>query len=111
MSVFNELNLTWKGMEYAVPADNILRLIARVEDVITLSELYSYSQKGAAPLAKLATAFGTILRYAGAKVSDDEIYRTIVNGESDAAAVATHTILAMMMPPEELIKGNESGKP
>lgn len=111
MSVFNELNLTWKGIEYTVPADNILRLIAKVEDVITLNELYSYSQKGAAPLAKLATAFGVILRYAGAKVRDDEIYMTIVNGQSDAATVATQTILAMMLPPEDLIEGNESEKP
>lgn len=111
MGIFNELNLTWKGTDYTVPADNILRLIAKVEDVITLNELYSYSQKGAAPLAKLATAFGIILRYAGCKVSDDEIYKTIVNGETNAATVATHTILGMMLPPVDLIEGNESGKP
>ena len=110
MCIFNELNLNWKGAEYTVEADNILRLIAKVEDVITLNELYSYSQRGAAPLAKLATAFGIVLRYAGAKVTDDEVYLSIVNGGSDAAIVATRTSLAMMLPPEELIEGNESGK-
>ena len=110
MGIFNELNLTWKGTEYTVEADNILRLIAKVEDVITLNELYSYSQRGAAPLAKLASAFGIVLRYAGAKVADDEVYKTIVNGGSDAAIVATRTILTMMLPPENLIEGNEAGK-
>ena len=110
MSVFNELNLTWKGADYSVPSDNILRLIAKVEDVITLNELYSYSQKGAAPLAKIATAFGIVLRYAGAKVSDDEVYKTIVTSGADSAIVATRTLLTMMIPPEELIEGNESGK-
>lgn len=110
MSIFQELTLTWKGNDYTVKPENMLRLIAQVEDVITLNELYNFSQKGAAPLSKLAIAYGLMLRYAGAKVTDEELYRAISSGKEQAAATATQSILMMMLPPQDLIEGNESGK-
>jgi hypothetical protein len=110
MSIFQELVLTWKGVDYRVAPDNMLRLIAQVEDVITLNELYNYSQKGAAPLSKLSLAYGLMLRYAGAKVQDEEVYRAIATGKDKAATTATQSILMMMLPPEDLIEGNEQGK-
>lgn len=109
MSIFQDLTLTWKGVDYVVKATDLLRLIAAVEDVLTLNELFKYSQKGAAPLAKLSEAYGLMLRYAGAKVTDEDIYKALTAGENQAAATATQAILMMMLPPAE-IAGGDSGK-
>lgn len=98
MSIFKELILTWKGTDYTVQPDKLLKLIAQVEDIITLNELYNYSQKGAAPISKLSMAYGVMLRYAGAKVTDEEVYSSSLAGGGEAAVNATQAILLMMLP-------------
>ena len=70
MSLFEPVTLTWKGQEYVVKPDQVMYLIAIVEDKITLRQLSS----GDVPFSRTAQAFGAALRYAGAKVNDDEVY-------------------------------------
>lgn len=95
--IFKPVTLSWKGAEYEVAADKVMMLIAQIEDVITLPELLN--PKGR-PLAKISMAFGAALRYAGAKVRDDEIYASMfAAGSSDAAAAAVSGLLSMMLPP------------
>lgn len=53
MSVFEPVALTWKGEEYKIESDKVMMLIAKIEDIITLSEVYNYAQKGPPPLLKL----------------------------------------------------------
>ena len=98
MSLFKQVTLTWKGEEYTVPADQVMMMIAKVEDVLTLPELMN--PKGR-PLAKIAMAYGTALRHAGAKVRDDEIYAAMfTTGEQASAATdAVNGLLMMMVPP------------
>lgn len=102
MSIFQPINLKWKGEEYEVAPDRVMQLIAKVEDVITLSEVYTYSQRGAAPVAKIAMAYGVALRYAGAKVRDDEVYQGLfAEGGEGAIPAALNALLSMMIPPPE----------
>lgn len=101
MALFEDLTLNWKGVEKQVKANNILPLIAKVEDVLTLNELYAYSQKGAAPLAKISQCFGIMLRYSGHAVTDDNVYESIVLDGDTSASEATLFILKMMTPPEK----------
>ena len=114
MALFEDLTLTWKGKARTVKANNMLSLIARVEDVLTLNELFNYSQKGAAPIAKLSQCYGIMLRYAGHEVIDDEIYESIATGGDTSASVATMTVLQMMTPPERFAEpaggSGDSGK-
>lgn len=102
MSVFEPVSLTWKGEEYKVESDKVMMLIAKIEDIITLSEVYNYAQKGAAPVAKIAMAYGAALRYAGARVRDDEVYKGLFAKGDDSIPAALNALLTMMIPPEDL---------
>lgn len=110
MSGFQEVTLSWKGVEYTVPADRQMGLIQVIEDgltggtgrqaigVLLAAEGPSYS--------RLATAFGKALRYAGAGVTDEEIYLSIIEDVADQkadAAVAVQTcvlsLISIIAPP------------
>jgi hypothetical protein len=67
----------------------------------------------------LARAFGAALRYAGAQVTDDEVYLSIqsdlADGRTDAAGAAQAAILsllAIISPPVAMkLAGAAEGKP
>lgn len=101
MSIFKPVTLQWKGNEYTVAADNVMMMIAKVEDILTLPELMN--PKGR-PLAKIAMAYGEALRHAGAKVRDDEVYSAMfTHGEqAHAASDAVNGLLMMMVPPSAI---------
>jgi len=98
-----DVTFVWKEKEYRVEAREVLPLIAKVEEVLTLAEMYNAAQKETLPLAKLSMAFGVALRYAGANVKDDEVYSGMFNPDDKMAAfVAMNTLLSIMVPPEHL---------
>lgn len=101
--IFEPVTLTWKGKDYTVDPDRVMMLIAKIEDIITLSEIFAYQQKGAAPMGKIAMAYGVALRYAGCSVRDDEVYKGLFDkdGGSDTLGALT-ALLGMMIPPPEL---------
>lgn len=107
--MFEPLILTWKGNEYRVEPDRILMCIASVEDILTLAELSNYtSSRMTIPMAKLSMAFGRILRFAGANVTDQEVYKEVMKGDSAAAVnLMVTTLLQMMVPDAEFIADTE----
>jgi hypothetical protein len=100
-AIFDEIRLGWQGRKFVIPPNKVMGALARVEDVVTLEELQRYGARKTAPMAKLAMAYGTALRYAGSSASDDEIYRELVRGTEDGAGVlaAIAGLLSMMIPP------------
>jgi hypothetical protein len=116
MAIFQDVVLGWDGANYTIPAERVLGAIAEIEQVITLSEIAAYNERGTAPMAKLAQAFGAALRYAGAKVANDEVYAGLLRGgDSQGVAVKSVTaLLQMMLPPasfaqKEAPRGNGRG--
>lgn len=102
MSIFEEVVLTWKEVEYKIAPDKIMGAIARIEEIITLKELGEYAQKGDAPLAKLAMAYASILKYAGASVSDAEIYQAMFDRNDNTNIIGCiNVLLTMMIPPQK----------
>lgn len=100
MSVFQPLELEWQGQVYTVPAHRVMGAICRIEEVITLSELQQYAARSGAPIAKLSMAYGSVLRYAGAKVTDDEVYEQAFSLDPEAAVMAAvMNIMQLMLPP------------
>lgn len=100
MSSFDDVVLHWAGLDYTVPAKKMMGAIARIEDHVTLPELQAYGERGAVPLSRLAAAFASVLRYAGAKVADEDVYAAMFEGEEqqEAMAVSVNVLLAMMVP-------------
>lgn len=98
-NIFEPVTLTWKNVEYVIPPNRVLRAIAIIEDVIPMQELIANGEKGTAPIAKIACAFGAVLRYAGAKVTDDEVYAGMfVDAGSSAIPAAINNLMMMMIP-------------
>ena len=65
------ITLSFKGQTFTIPENRAFEAGAAVEEVVTLAEM---AQWGNAPkFFKLARAFGALLRFAGARVSDTEV--------------------------------------
>jgi hypothetical protein len=104
MSIFDDVSLTWNGEEYKIEAGKIMGAISVIEEVVTLQELAEYATTGKTPLSKLAMAFGAVLRYAGAKVKDEEVYAGMFEGTGQGSAIASLSVLLSMMIPQTVVK-------
>lgn len=113
MGSFEDIRLEWAGADYTIRANRVLGAIARIEDVVTLNELQRFAVRGTAPMAKIAMAYGAVLRYAGATVSDDEVYAGMFGAggtSADAVVDSVSTLVAMMVPPNAIAaKETQSG--
>lgn len=105
-AVFEPVRLEWRGVEHRIPADNVLRGIAKVEEIITLPELVAYEMRGTVPLAKVSMAYGALLRHAGAEVKNEEVFAALFgDGGNQAHAMGTAAaLLSTMIPPPVLQK-------
>lgn len=99
MAIFEDVTFGWKGVEKTVPANQIMKLIAKVEDQITLQEL---GRESGPPMAKVAMAYAVALHHAGfTGVKSDEVYASMFKSEgAEDAAAAVTTLLMLMVPPE-----------
>lgn len=115
------IRLTFKGQEYLIPADRAFRAGAQVEDVVSLAEIASW---GARPrFFKIAEAYGTLLRFAGAEVTDEDVHAEMMAGlsrsaasgvaEEIPAALAINALMACLMggAPMPEAEGDTPGKP
>jgi len=107
--MFNDIELDYNGEKFTVKANEVMRLISKVEDIITLGKLIESAQTGSPPMAKISMAYGCMLRYAGSTVKDQEVYQDMFSGQNAAqnASDACMSLLALMIPPNV---GNDEKK-
>lgn len=102
--LFEDKRITWDGKVYVIPARRVLEGIALIEEHLTLPELLSYGARQTVPMAKIAKAYGALLRHAGADLTDDDVYigifGAIVGADQHASAVVTTCagLIQMMVP-------------
>jgi len=110
MQGFDDVTFGWKGDEFTVPADKMLMLVCKIEDALAGDSgeqaLTVLMRRQGPPHARLARAYGTALRYAGAVVGDDEIYLSLQEdlskGSADGVAAiqsAVINLIAVVSPP------------
>jgi hypothetical protein len=110
-SAFSPVELNWDGKTYTIPANRVLMAIAQIEEILTMDELAKFNRRGTAPVAKLAMAYGAVLRYSGCSVSDDEVYAGMFGDAGTSAAKATQGLMHLMLPPAAMVlKGGATGK-
>lgn len=96
MKKFQDVKLSWKGDVYTVKAENIMRLIAKLEAEISLAELSCI--RGTPPLAKLSIAYAIALDHAGADVTAEDVYFELFEGDSaNVASIVSGSITGLMM--------------
>lgn len=108
MGSFDDFKVSWAGKDYVIPAKRRMQAIAAVEDFVTLSDLCN----GKPRFAKLAQAYAALLRQAGARLEDDEVYLGMFgpreeDSESSDATAALIGLLSLMLPPSEMAKLKE----
>lgn len=110
MQGFEQVTLGWRGEEYTVQPERQLMLVAKIEDALSGSSgqqaVDVLLRSGGPSVSRLASAYGAALRHAGATVSDDEIYLSIMEdfAEQDADSAvkiqgAIFGLLAIVAPP------------
>lgn len=104
MSGFSEIKLTWGGKTYSIPPRGRLEAIAAIEEVLTLDELMR-SEKKPPSFAKVAMAYGNLLRHLGADASDDDVYASLFGGQGASMLQTVQTLLLMMVPPQNMLDG------
>ena len=109
MSLFSEIKLEWGNKTYIVAPERVMRLIAIIENTITMLELNEHAQAGTHPMAKIATAYADALCYAGANVTAEETYNAWFNAGENKGVMASAIggLLAMMIPPSSVAEAQE----
>lgn len=112
MRAFQDYSIEWNGETFTIPSNSLLPVIAAVEEIFTLHELLTVSVENKIPLTRLAGAFGIILRYAGADVSDTDVYQGMFQGGDlqNKMLNAVNGLLGLMIPPEHGGSAEQPGK-
>jgi hypothetical protein len=121
VGAFRDYEIGWKGQSYVIPSNQLLLVIAAVEEHITLAEMFSNSARRRLPMVKISAAYATILRAAGVKgadgrspITEEDVYLGMFAGEGNAiektggalveASAALQGLLGLMVPPEDMPK-------
>lgn len=96
MQGFEDVTFGWKGESFTVPANKMLMLVCKIEDALSgdagQQALTVLMRPEGPPHARLARAYGAALRYAGASVTDDEVYLSM---QSELAKGGAEGVVAM----------------
>lgn len=112
MSVFEPYEINWCGRDYVIPADQILRAIAVVEQHVTLHELMEVmAKRQTVKMGTMAAAYAALLRFVGVKTTDDEVYASFFNtGDGADTIISAVRGLQMLMIPPSSFKPDPAGK-
>lgn len=117
MKRFQPIEFEHNGETFKVEANQVMGLIDAVEEHITLGEIVQdQSRRRTVRFGKLAQAYASALRYAGARVTDEEVYASLMpNGQDPTAMQRRSTevitaLLQVMVPPDEALEGKDLGK-
>lgn len=110
MGVFDDVNIKWAGKSYVLPASRGLDAVASIEEVLPLCDIVAARSSGKLQFARLAQAFGAVLRIAGARVTDEEVYHGMMAGVETQVTViaALDILLGLMMPPSVMADSMEA---
>ena len=98
--IFEDVFLQWSGDEYKIPATEIMRTIAKVESIISVSDLAN-GNRNRAPLTRIASAYSVALDCAGVKASEEDCYAALFNNQGAGIQAAIVGLLSLMIPPKK----------
>lgn len=101
MHGFDDVTLSWADKSYTVPANQQLMLIAKIEDALAgdtgEQAIALLMRKNGPPHSRMAAAFGAALRYAGAGVTDEDVYLSIHQDIASGSKMQVATKVNMMI--------------
>ncbi len=108
--VFKDVHIEWEGQEYIIAKDQVIPAICIIEEFFTMQDLINDMTTGKIKVAKLSCCVCAVLNFAGASLSEDEVFRGLYKGKETREQITAviRTLVLMMIPPEEL-EGLEAG--
>jgi len=100
MAIFEDVSLTWEGKDYRVSRNKIMGLIAAIEERIPFTKLHSSNP----PMSGIAQGYAAALRYAGARVSDEDVYASLFSSDGVGISQAISDLSVLMIPPDVIRK-------
>jgi len=95
-AVFQEVTLGWGGEEYSITPT--MRLLNKIEQDISLSQLAHRMYQGDVPMSHLASVIAIFLQSAGAKATDEEVYQELMTGDPEAVQEMAGAIMMAVFP-------------
>ena len=106
MSVFREMVVEYKGVEYTlVPSNKLLR---RIEREVSLAEVFAQLAKGRPRISDCAFLICELLNSAGADTDEDEVLADLMQ---DFASNEGRGFAAIMQQFGEALQGPEESEP
>lgn len=105
MSLFEPIEITWKGEEKTVEANKVMRVLARLEDEITFVEanrmLADAWNNGSRKQIKVATTYANFLQACGFKVTAGDVIQTLDLSAYIACLMEIINVLKLTLAPDE----------
>lgn len=91
-----DIVLNYRGQDYRVPANRAFQLGERVEDIVRVDEVATFRARP--KFFKMSRAYGEMLRFAGCRISDEEIHADLMRDLMTPGSVGDgdHAILAAL---------------
>lgn len=104
MQGFEDVTIGWGGVDYTIPSERQLMLVAKIEDALGGEAgdqaIAVLLRPAGPPMSRMASAYGAALRMGGAQVTNEEVYLAMMAGlGSDKAGAVSEMqgyILAML---------------
>ncbi len=103
-AVYQEITLTWKDEEYTIRPT--MRLMQDIEQQFSLSRVAHRITQGDTPLSHMAAIVAIMLRSAGCKVTDDDVFQELLQGSSDDIQEMAIALITAAFPIKPEKKGN-----
>lgn len=103
-AVYQDILLVWRDQEYTIKPT--MRLMQDIEQRFSISRVAHRITQGDAPLSHMAAIVGIMLRSAGAKVSDDEVFSEIMQGDTDSVQAMSIALITAAFPFQGKKQGN-----
>lgn len=95
-SIFREVVMQWDGKEYRLKPT--MALLNRIEQDVSISMVAYKITNGNPPLSQMATIAAHFLQAAGAKVTAEDVYLDIMNGDQASVSSLAESILLAAFP-------------
>jgi hypothetical protein len=94
MAVFRDITITWRGTDYTVTPT--LRLMRQIESTgISFTSVAARVSSGEPQISFVAKILEKLLQSGGAKVTEDEVFEELWNGDPEAVQhLVTASLLA-----------------
>lgn len=111
--MFQDVTIKWDDKDVTIPASQVMRAIAVVEDVVTFDELVTMYHTKQFKRAKLADAFAALLRFLGHRAEAEQLWKAMHVREGVLLNLVgvLQTLMVLLMPPPEMQTAKSSGEP